>query len=188
MAGSAGSGKTTLLRAGSVAATDRGYRVLATMPARSDVRLTFAGLSDLLEPYTDAVLGELPRPQARALRVALLLEEAPSHPPEPRLIATAFRTALTVLARTAPVLVVIDDVQWLDEASLDALAFSLRRVASGPLSLLVAARTEAVADPLTAGAPPPSRAWQALLDAAPTRWSKGPPGSPWMSSDRPWSS
>ncbi len=142
LAGSAGSGKTTLLRAGSVAATDRGYRVLATMPARSDVRLTFAGLSDLLEPYTDAVLGELPRPQARALRVALLLEEAPSHPPEPRLIATAFRTALTVLARTAPVLVVIDDVQWLDAPSETAVGFAVRRLESAPVGLLCSLRTD----------------------------------------------
>ena len=55
-------------------------------------------------------------------------------------------------------LVAIDDVQWLDEASLEVLAFALRRVPAGPLSLLVAARTEAPADPLTAGAPPPSAA------------------------------
>ena len=65
-------------------------------------------------------------------------------------------------------MVAIDDVQWLDQASLDALTFSFRRVASGPLALLAAARTEAVADPLTAGAPPPSRAWHALMDAVPS--------------------
>ena len=47
-------------------------------------------------------------------------------------------------------LVAIDDVQWLDEASLDALTFAFRRAGRGPLGLLVAARTEAPADPLTA--------------------------------------
>ena len=51
-----------------------------------------------------------------------------------------------------PVLVAIDDVQWLDEASREVLAFALRRVPAGSLSLLLAARTEAPADPLTAGA------------------------------------
>jgi hypothetical protein len=66
-----------------------------------------------------------------------------------------------------PVLVAVDDVQWLDEASLDALAFALRRVASGPLSLLVAARAQAAADPLTAGAPPPSHDWHELPAALP---------------------
>ena len=76
-------------------------------------------------------------------------------------------TALRGCLSEGPVLVAVDDVQWLDEASLEALAFALRRVASGPLSLLVAARTEAVADPLTAGAPPPSRAWHELLAALP---------------------
>ena len=64
-------------------------------------------------------------------------------------------------------LVAIDDVQWLDEASLEALAFALRRITAGPLSLLLAARTEAAADPLTAGAPPPSHGWRDLLAAVP---------------------
>ena len=55
---------------------------------------------------------------------------------------------------------------WI-EASLEALAFALRRVSAGPLSLLVAARAEAAADPLTAGAPPPPHDWQELLAALP---------------------
>ena len=64
-------------------------------------------------------------------------------------------------------LVAIDDVQWLDEASREVLAFALRRVPAGSLSLLVAARTGAPADPLTAGAPPPSSDWHELLAALP---------------------
>src|SRR5215470_5926073 len=76
-------------------------------------------------------------------------------------------TALRGCLSQHPVLIAIDDVQWLDDASREVLAFALRRVSSGPLSLLVAARTEAVADPLTAGAPPPSRAWRELLAAVP---------------------
>ena len=116
LAGAPGAGKTTLLRAGAALAAERGFAVLQTMPARSEVRLGFAGLADLLEPRLPDVIGELAPPQARALRVALLLEEAPLQPPEPRLIAVAFRAAVTALARSAPVVLVIDDVQWLDPA------------------------------------------------------------------------
>src|SRR5579862_9445091 len=70
LAGSAGSGKTTLLRAAADLGRLRGYTVLATTPARSDMRLAFAGLADLIEPCPDTVLSELPGPQAQALRIA----------------------------------------------------------------------------------------------------------------------
>jgi DNA-binding CsgD family transcriptional regulator len=142
LAGSAGSGKTTLLRAGADLARARGYTVLATTPARSDMRLAFAGLADLLEPCLDAVVSELPGPQAQALRVALLIADAPARPPEPRQIATAFRTALTVLARSAPVLVVVDDVQWLDAPSETAVSYAVRRMAAEQVGLICAQRTE----------------------------------------------
>jgi DNA-binding CsgD family transcriptional regulator len=142
LAGSAGSGKTTLLRAAADLARVRGYTVLATTPARSDMRLAFAGLADLLEPCLDAVISELPGLQAQALRVALLIADAPAHPPEPRQIATAFRTALTVLARSAPVLVVVDDVQWLDPPSETAVSYAVRRMAAEPVGLICAQRTD----------------------------------------------
>jgi len=141
LAGPPGAGKTTLLRAGAGLAADRGFTVLETLPARGDLRLAFAGLADLLEPCLDAVIGELAPPQARALRVALLLEEAPAHPPEPRLIAAAFRAAVGVLARSAPVLVVIDDVQWLDPPSETVVGFAVRRLDREPAGLLCAQRT-----------------------------------------------
>ena len=79
----------------------------------------------------------------------------------------AVLAALRGCLADGPVLIGIDDVQWLDEASLEALTFALRRLPGGPLSLMVAARTEAVADPLTAGAPPPPRRWRDLLAALP---------------------
>ena len=73
----AGAGKTTLLRAGAAMAAERRWAVLQTLPAPSDVRLAFAGLADLLGPYLAAVTSELPVPQARALRMALLLRRRP---------------------------------------------------------------------------------------------------------------
>ncbi len=141
LAGTAGAGKTTLLRAGAELAAERGYTVLQTTPARSDLRLAFAGLADLLEPGLQEVSTELPLPQARALRVALLLEEARPHPPEPRVIAAAFRAAVTIIARSAPVLLAIDDVQWLDPASEAAVGFAIRRLEHESVGLLCALRT-----------------------------------------------
>ena len=141
LAGAPGAGKTTLLRAGAALAAERGFAVLQTMPARSEVRLGFAGLADLLEPRLPDVIGELAPPQARALRAALFLEEAPLRPPEPRLIAVAFRAAVTALARSVPVVLVIDDVQWLDPASEAAVGFAVRRLEREPVRLLCAQRT-----------------------------------------------
>jgi DNA-binding CsgD family transcriptional regulator len=141
LAGPAGAGKTTLLRAGARQAAERGCTVLAATPARSDMRLAFAGLADLLEAHLDSVIGALPRPQADALRAALLLA-APVTPPEPRLIATAFRSALLMLAMSAPVVMVIDDVQWLDPPSESAVGFAIRRVESERVGLMCAQRTD----------------------------------------------
>jgi len=165
--GEAGAGKSTLWRAGLEAAAAAGHLLLRSEPSASETDLSFAGLADLLSGVLPRVAEQIPVPQREALEVALLLRPAGDEPPTAHAIGLALLTALRACVSEGPVVVAVDDVQWLDEASLDALAFSLRRVASGPLSVLVAARTEAVADPLTAGAPPPSRAWHALLDAVP---------------------
>jgi DNA-binding CsgD family transcriptional regulator len=142
LAGTAGAGKTTLLRAGAALAAARGFTVLSTSPAPSDLRLAFAGLADLLDPWLDAVVGQLPALQARALRVATLQAEPLSRPPEPRLIAAAFRAALAILARSEPVLVVIDDVQWLDPPSQTSAGFAVRRLEREPVGVLLAQRTD----------------------------------------------
>jgi hypothetical protein len=142
LAGPAGAGKTTLLRSGGAMAGDHQFTVLQTSPSQSDLRLAFAGLTDLLEPHVAAVIGELPRPQAQALGIALLLRRAAGRPPEPRVIAAAFRTALGVLARSGPVLLVVDDLQWLDPPSAAALGFALRRLTAEPVGLLCAQRTD----------------------------------------------
>ena len=109
----------------------------------------------------------IPGPQREALEIALLLRPAGEEPPTAHAVGLAVLAALRGCLSGGPVLVAVDDVQWLDEASREALAFALRRVPAGPLSLLVAARTEAPADPLTAGTPPPSQAWRELLAALP---------------------
>ena len=141
LAGAAGVGKTTLLRVGAALAVRGGFTVVQTMPAQSELPLAFAGLADLLEQHLEPVIGELPGPQARALRVALLLDEARGPAPEPRVIAAGFRSAVAVLARAAPVLLVIDDVQWLDAPSQAVVGFAVRRLAGERVGLLCAQRT-----------------------------------------------
>jgi DNA-binding CsgD family transcriptional regulator len=142
LAGEAGAGKTTVLRAGLERAEGLGYTVLRTLPSPSDMRLAFAGLADLLGSRLEEVLTRLPAPQRRALGVALLTEDAPPAPPEPRVIAAAFRSAVLTLAATSPVLVVIDDVQWLDAPTGSAVGFALRRLETERAGLLCAQRTE----------------------------------------------
>jgi DNA-binding CsgD family transcriptional regulator len=165
--GEAGAGKSTLWRAGIDAAAAAGNRLLHSEPSASETDLSFAGLSDLLTGLLPAVAADIPGPQLEALEIALLLRPAGAEPPTTRAIALAVLAALRACLAEGPVLIAIDDVQWLDEASRDALAFALRRAAAGPLSLLMTARTEAAADPLTAGTPPPPRGWQELLTALP---------------------
>ena len=143
LAGPAGVGKTTLLQAGLERAAGLGYTVLRTVPSQSEMRLAFAGLADLLGARLDAVLAGLAAPQRRALGVALLIEDAPPVPPEPRVIAAAVRNALLALAASAPVLVVIDDVQWLDAPTVAAVGFAVRRLEDEPVGLLCAQRVEA---------------------------------------------
>jgi predicted ATPase len=104
---------------------------------------------------------------SEALEIALLLRPAGAEPPTAHAVGLAVLAALRSCVQTGPVLIAIDDVQWLDAESLAALAFALRRVTTGPLSVLLAARAEAPADPLTVGAPPPPRGWRDLLAALP---------------------
>ena len=70
--GEAGIGKTTIWTVGVLAARERGYRVLACRPASAELRLTYAGLTDLLAEVSEAVVDRLPIPQRRALDAALL--------------------------------------------------------------------------------------------------------------------
>jgi DNA-binding CsgD family transcriptional regulator len=138
--GEAGIGKTTLWVEGVAAARESGIRVLAARPGEAEIGLAFAGLADLLEDVLDQVADQLPPPQRRALRVALLLEEVDGATPEERSVAAALVSVLRKLAEPDPLLIAIDDVQWLDPASARALAFAVRRLAPEPVAGLLAQR------------------------------------------------
>jgi DNA-binding CsgD family transcriptional regulator len=143
LAGDAGIGKTTLWSAALQSARARGARVLVTRPAEAEARLSFAGLSDLVEGAGDDALGRLPRPQRTALDVALLRAEAGPEGLDERAVNAAVSSLLRLLAAEGPVLVAVDDAQWLDRPTADALAFALRRLEREPVGLAVTVRTSA---------------------------------------------
>jgi len=160
--GEAGAGKSTLWRAGIAAAAEAGCRVLRSEPSATDTDASFAGLSDLLSGVLPEVSADIPGPQREALEVALLLRPAGARLPAAHAVGLAVLAAVRSCLDAGPVLIAIDDVQWLDTGSLDALGFALRRIISGPLGVLLAARADAPADPLTIGAPPPPYGWHTL--------------------------
>jgi DNA-binding CsgD family transcriptional regulator len=125
--GEAGIGKTTLWLAARHAAETRGYRLLQARPAESEARLSYGALADLVNDVFDETHATLPVPQERALATALLRASTPE-PVDARTTATAFIGVIAALARDRPVLVAVDDVQWLDLASAWALEFALRRL------------------------------------------------------------
>jgi hypothetical protein len=94
--------------------------VLDARPASAEIQLSFVALGDLLYGVEAEALGELPGPQRHALEVAMLRAEPEGAPPEPRAIALALHRALDALAASAPVVVAIDDAQWLDPQSAAA--------------------------------------------------------------------
>jgi DNA-binding CsgD family transcriptional regulator len=136
--GEPGMGKTVLLAEVMRRARSAGLRVLSVPGRESEHDLAFAGLHQLLRPVLDRV-PTLPDRQAQALLGAFALSPEPVTP-DALLTGIAVLTLLSGVAEDAPLLVAVDDAQWLDRASLDALAFAARRLESEPLVLLLAAR------------------------------------------------
>ena len=137
--GEAGIGKTILWESALADAEARGYRVLRTSGAQSEVQLLLGALGDLLQGLHEVALEPLPAPQRHALAVALLLEES-TKPPDLRALAVAFLGVLRELSADGPVVVAVDDVQWLDPTTLGLLTFAARRLSSEPVLLLLARR------------------------------------------------
>ncbi|MDR2986101.1 MAG: AAA family ATPase [Nocardiopsaceae bacterium] len=138
--GAPGIGKTALWEAGLGLACQHGFRVLCARPTEAEARHSFAGLFDLLESVSAETLDELPDPQRRALEVALLRSDPGDSAPDPLAIAAGLLGVLRHLAARTPLLIAIDDLQWLDPASADALAFAARRFNAAHGRFLVARR------------------------------------------------
>jgi DNA-binding CsgD family transcriptional regulator len=144
--GEPGIGKSSLL----AHALDKadGMRVLHACGVESESELTFATLHQLLRPVLDR-MGRLPAPQAGALEAALGL--APSGGDDRFLVAAGLLTLLGEAAEDRPVLCVVDDLQWADQPSADALGFAARRLEAEGVLLLIAAREAALSPSATEG-------------------------------------
>jgi DNA-binding CsgD family transcriptional regulator len=133
--GAPGIGKTALLR-WTIENADE-MRVLRARGIETESDIPFAGLAELVNPLLDR-LDDIPPVQAEALRGALALGPATAH--DRLTVPAGLLSLLAVAAEERPVLAVIDDVQWLDDASTSALAFALRRLIDANLTFLAARR------------------------------------------------
>ncbi|HEY7602728.1 MAG TPA: AAA family ATPase [Gaiellaceae bacterium] len=138
--GEAGIGKTTLWRAGVDAARELSHVVLRASPAEREAIFAYSVVSDLLEDVHDGVLTELPQPQRRALEVALLRRAFDGAAPEQHTLGVALLGVLRALAASRPVLIAVDDVQWLDPSSSAMLEFATRRLREERVALLLSRR------------------------------------------------
>ena len=133
--GEPGVGKTALLD--HLAGRARGCRVVRAAGVQSEMELAFAGLHQLCAPMLDH-LEAIPVPQRDALRTAFGLSAGPV--PDRFLVALAALSLLSEIAEEQPLVCLVDDEQWLDRASAQALGFVARRLEAEPVGLIFAAR------------------------------------------------
>ena len=133
--GEAGVGKSALLDY--VLATARGCRVVRATGVESEMELAFAGLHQLCAPFIDE-LPQLPGPQGEALGTALGLRGGP--PPDRFLVGLAVLSLLADMAHDQPLVCLVDDAQWFDLASVQALGFVARRLTAESVVLIFAVR------------------------------------------------
>jgi DNA-binding CsgD family transcriptional regulator len=137
--GVAGIGKTTAWADARRLAEAQGVRVLSARGAAAEAKLAFAALADLLAGVEPADFAALPALQQVALnRVLLRADDGP--PTDQRVVAAAWLSLLEHLGSRSPVLVALDDLQWLDAPSRTVIAFAIRRL-KGPVGVLGTLRT-----------------------------------------------
>ena len=116
--------------------------------------MSFTGLSDLVAPVFERVAASLAPLRRRALEVALLLAEPGQQPPDPRAIGLALLDTLTALAEDGPVLIALDDVQWLDDSSAAVIEIALRRLRGAPVGVLATFRGQPAPRPCSGSIAP----------------------------------
>jgi DNA-binding CsgD family transcriptional regulator len=139
--GDAGIGKTTLLLAAVDDARERGFRVLSARSAAAESVLAYAVLADLLGEVEAQVWAELSDVQRLALDRALLREDVGGPATDQLEVASGFLAVVEKLAAESPLLLAIDDLQWLDTSSKNVVAFVARRL-SGSVGVLGASRPD----------------------------------------------
>ena len=127
--GEPGIGKTTLWLETIERAEADGFRVMAARPVDAESVLAYTSLADMLDGVDTAILAELPEPQRLALDRVLLRGDGADSPADQRAVAAGFLSVVMILAERTPVLVAVDDLQWLDSSSRLVIAFVARRLA-----------------------------------------------------------
>jgi DNA-binding CsgD family transcriptional regulator len=142
--GDPGIGKTTLWLSVLDQARERGFAVVAARAASTDTVLAYTSLADLV---ADAGIDwtSLPDPQRLAIDRILLRANTGGEPTDQRTVAAALVSVIQILAQASPVLVAVDDLQWLDSSSAHAIGFAARR-ATGRVGLLATFRTDSRRD------------------------------------------
>jgi DNA-binding CsgD family transcriptional regulator/tetratricopeptide (TPR) repeat protein len=138
--GEAGAGKTSLWEAALQSAGQSGAHCLVARPAETEASFAYASLVDLLGTSRE-MLATLPARHRRALEVALQLSDEEVDAPEAHDVGRGFLGVIARLARERPVVIAVDDVQWLDAPSAAVLRFAARRFDPDPLGLLLSWRT-----------------------------------------------
>ena len=136
--GEPGVGKTTLLTASAQWADGNGFTVLNTAGVQSQTTVGYAGVHELVHPILGHV-DALPVYQRRALLAAFGLAE--EQPPNPLHIGVAMLGLIEEAAAHRPLMLIVDDAQWLDDSSLHVVTFVGRRLASSPVMMLCALRS-----------------------------------------------
>ncbi len=156
--GDVGIGKTALWKH-AIQAASRSSRVISCQPSAAERPLAFSAFDDLFGDVAGEVLPALPGPQRQALEIVLLRDGSPGAPPtrlvatgrplpERRVLARGALDALRILSRGAPLMLAVDDAQWLDHPSASVLEFCLRRLQRESLSILLTFRKNDVVFPL----------------------------------------
>ena len=140
--GEPGIGKTTLWLSAVEQARDSGYRVFSARVGQAESVLAYATVADLLRDIDATVLAGLPDIQRVAVDRVLLRASSGNHATDQRIVAAAFASVFDRLAADSPVLIAIDDLQWLDRSSKDVLAFAARRF-EAQVGLLLTERSDA---------------------------------------------
>jgi DNA-binding CsgD family transcriptional regulator len=138
--GDAGLGKTTLGRAAVRRATERGARVLTCVGAVAEARLSYVALADLFADVDPGIFAALSRRRRDALDAALLRAGASTEEADPSCVAAGALEVLESLSEEQPVVVAIDDLQWVDGSSARVLEYCARRL-TGSVGLMVTRRT-----------------------------------------------
>src|SRR5690606_30572653 len=135
--GEAGIGKTALLEFARATATTSGFRTESAAGVESETQFAFAGLHQLCAPLLDRAVA-LPGPQQAALDVAFGLRSGAA--PDRFMVGLATLHLLAEVAEDSPLLCLVEDAQWLDQASAQVLAFIARRLVAERIALLFALR------------------------------------------------